>query len=325
MALTTLESEVALAQLNTAMQLIDPQPNYLFDQFAMKNIDSGAFSDGDTVKINRYPMLGNNGLTLADRRLSETNTVGTANTTRQTVQQISVTLEEYMGPHDGTGVGPLAVTEKAMRQAMVRYLDNGNLLSFFNSIGGMGLKNDHDKWHDRVLSDLMRTTTNKLNPDSVADGSTATTSTGSKIDVADLETLKEDMQSALVPTFPDGFYYAVIPPRMEKHLKQDADFKEATFYFKPDTQFKGVLTEFAGFRFWVSTNLPPTTVNSLTAYEGLFFGPQVVGYGEGNVPLNIRRNVNDDYSRFMYLIWQVYRGYSVLDSRFCYKVRTFAA
>ena len=61
MALTTLESEVALAQLNTAMQLIDPQPNYLFDQFAMKNIDSGAFSDGDTVKINRYPMLGNNG------------------------------------------------------------------------------------------------------------------------------------------------------------------------------------------------------------------------------------------------------------------------
>lgn len=325
MALTTLETEVALAQLNTGLQLTDSQPNYVFDQFATKGIDNGAFTDGDTVKINRYPMLGNNGLTLADRMLSETNTVGTANTTRQTVQQISVSLEEIAGPHNGTGIGPLAVTEKAMRQAMVKYLDAGDVLSFFNSIGGMGLKNDHDKFHDRVLSDLMRTTTKKLNPDDVADGSTATTSTGSKIDSADLELLKEKMQTDLIPTFPDGFYHAVIPPRMEKHFKQDPDFKEACYYYKPSTQFSGVLTEFQGFRFWTSTNLLPATVNSLTAYEGVFFGPQVVGYGEGNVPLNIRRNINDDYQRFLYLIWQVYRGYSVLDIQHCYKVRTFAA
>jgi N4-gp56 family major capsid protein len=325
MPITTLESEVALAQLNAGLQLIDPQPNYVFDQFAVKDIDGGAFSEGDTVKLNRYPMLGNNGLTETDRRLSETGTIGTTNSSKLTVQQIPVILEEYAGPHDGTNVGPLAVTEKAMRQAMARYLDSGDMLSFMNSIGGMSLKNDHDKWHDRTLSNLMRTTTNKINPDNVADGSTAVTGAGSKIDSDDLKTLKEQMQTALVPTFPDGFYYSVITPRIEKHLKQDPDFKEACYYYKPDSQFKGVLTEFEGFRFWTSTNLPVTTVNSLTAHEGVVFGPQTVGYGEGNVPLQIARNNNDDYQRFLYLIWKVYRGYGMLDSRFIYKIRSFAA
>jgi N4-gp56 family major capsid protein len=325
MSLTTLESEVALAQLNAGLQLLDPQPNYIFDQFATKNIDGGAFTEGDTVKLNRYPMLGGNGLTEEDRALSETSTIGTTNSTRLTVQQLSVVLKEYSGPHDGTNPGPLAVTEKAMRQAMVKWLDTGDMLSFMNSIGGMALKNDHDKVHDRILSNLMRTTTNKYNPDGVADGSTATTSTGSKLDSNDLKELKEIMQTALVPTFPDGYYHMAIPPRMEKHLKQDADFKEACYYYKPSTQFKGVLTEFEGFRFFTSTNLPVATVNSLTAYEGVAFGPQCIGYGEGNVPLQIRRNKNDDYERFLYLVWLVYRGYSLLDSRFIYKVRTFAA
>jgi N4-gp56 family major capsid protein len=325
MPITALEAEVALAQLNTALQLIDPQPNYVFDQFATKDIDGGAFTEGDTVKLNRYPMLGNNGLTEEDRRLSETSTIGTTNSTRLTVQQITVVLQEYSGPHDGTNVGPLAVTEKALRQAMAKWLDSGDPLSFMNSIGGMALKNDHDKVHDRILSNLMRTTTNKYNPDGVADGSTATTSTGSKFDSDDLKGLKETMQTSLVPTFPDGFYHAVIPPRLEKHLKQDPDFKEACYYYKPDTQFKGALTEFEGFRFWTSTNMPVTTINSLTAHEGVVFGPQSIGYGEGNVPLQIRRNKNDDYDRFLYLIWLVYRGYSLLDSRFIYKIRTFAA
>lgn len=325
MALTTLDAEVALAKLNTGLRLIDPQPNYVFDQFAVKDVDGGAFVSGDTVKLNRYPMLENNGLSEADRSVEETSTVGTANSIRQTVQQISVILKEYIGPHNGSYVGPLAITEKALRQAMVKYLNSGDILSFFNSIGGMGLKNDHDKWHDRVLSTMMRQTPNFYNPDGVADASTATTSTGSKFKADDLVGLKELLQTANVPTFADGFYHAVIPPRLEKHLKQDSDFKEACYYYKPSTAFRGVLTEFAGFRFWTSTNLPPATVNSLTAHEGVAFGPQVVGYGEGNVPLRIVRNVNDDYERFLFLIWKVYRGYGVLDHRFCYKIRTFAA
>jgi N4-gp56 family major capsid protein len=305
--------------------LLDPQPQYLFDRFASKNVDQGKFQTGDKVSINRYPMLASNGLGDDDRKLSETQAIGTSYSQKQTVETVDVYLEEWSGPHDGTGVGPLVVTEKVIKQAQQKLINESDPLSFFNSIGGMSLKNDHDKWHDRKLCNLLLSTTNKYNPDGVADGSTATTSTGSKLDSDDLKAVKENLQTANIPTFPDGYYYAVISPRMEKHLKQDADFKEACYYYKPDSQFKGSLTEFEGFRFWTSTNIPTATVNSLTAYQGVVFGPNAIGYGEGRVPLQIRRNKNDDYERFLYLVWMVYRGYAMLDSRFVYKLRTFAA
>jgi hypothetical protein len=112
---------------------------------------------------------------------------------------------------------------------------------------------------------------------------------------------------------------------MEKHLKQDTSFREAMYYARPDNLLKGEIGTYEGFRFFSSNNLPTASINSLTAYQGLFFGPGVAGYGEGNLPLQVRINKNDDYERFMYLIWLVYRGYALLDERFCVKARTFAA
>lgn len=324
MAITERESAYFLTTMS-ALMLTDPQPAYLFDRFATKEIDRGKFNSGDTVQLNRYPMLGGNGLTESARALSETQTVGTSNTSAQTVQTVTVTLKEYMGPHNGTDVGPLVVTEKVLKQAQAKLLDGANPLNFFNSIGGMSLKNDHDRWHDRTLVNLLLTTTNTLNPDNVADGSTATTSTGSKFDSDDLKLLKEQMMSRNVPIYPDGYYYMLVSPRFEKHLKQDADFKEACYYYKPESQFKGEITAFEGFKIWTSNNIPTAMVNSLTAHQAVAFGPDSFGYGEGKLPLQIRNNKNDDYQRFLYLIWLVYRGYALLDQRFVYKLRTFAA
>lgn len=324
MPITAKDAAYFLPMLSSQM-LLDPQPAYIFDQFATKDVDNKKFETGDKVSLNRYPLLGGNGLTETDRAPSETQTIGTARAQKQTVETVDVNLKEYLGPHDGTGIGPLVVTEKVIKQAQQKLIDEADPLSFFNSIGGMSLKNDHDKWHDRVLCNLLLSTTNKLNPDSVADGSTATTSTGSKFDADDLTTLKESLQTANIPTFSDGLYWAAISPRMEKHLKQDTGFREASFYYQPSNRFMGEITVFEGFRFFVSNNMPTASVNSLTAYQGVAFGPNTIGYGEGRDPLHIVNNKNDDYERFLYLIWKVYRGYAALDTRFAYKFRTFAA
>lgn len=325
MALTVKNADYFLSVLS-AMMLLEPKPKYVFDQFANKEIDFTA-GDGDTLQLNRYPYFGDIGLTESARTLDEQQTIGTSDPVNQSVNKVTVTLKEYAGPYNSTAsaVAPLGVTEKVARQAQQQILDAENPADFFNSIGGMSLKDDHDRWHDRVLCNLFLGTTNNWNPDNVADGSTATTGTGSKLDHDDLMGIKEQLLTADIPTFDDGLYYAVVSPRMEKHLMQDTDFREAMRYYNPTQLMRGELGIYEGFRFFCSTNMPTETINSLTAYKGVFFGPNAVGYGEGNLPLQVRQNKNDDYERFMYLIWLVYRGYATLDSRFVYEARTFAA
>lgn len=324
MTLTIRDPDLFLSSLS-AMMLTEPKPSYIYDQFASKEIEFGK-GKGDTVQINRYPYFGDNGLTESSRSLDEQQTIGTSDPINQEVNKISVLLKEYSGPYNAVAdsVAPLGVTEKVARQAQAKLIDSGNPADFFNSIGGRSLKDDHDRWHDRVLCNLMLTTTNVRNPDGVADGSTALTSTGSKLDHEDLMAIKEQMLSANVPTFEDGLYYATVSPRMEKHLRQDTDFREAMNYYNPTLRMRGELGIYEGFRFFVSTNIPTATVNSLTAYQGLFFGANAVGYGEGDLPVQVRMNKNDDYERFMYLIWLVYRGYALLDGRFIFKATTFA-
>lgn len=325
MALTLRDADVFLQTLS-AMMLYEPTPNYIFDQFAGKEIEFGK-GKGDTIQINRYPYFGDAGLTSSARLLDEQQTIGTADPINQEINTVTVTLQEFSGPYNNSvgAVAPLGVTEKVARQAQAKLIDSGNPADFFNSIGGRSLKDDHDRWHDRVLCNLFLSTTNVRNPDGVTDGNTATTSTGSTLDHADLMAIKESLMEANIPTFSDGLYCAVVCPRMEKHLRQDTDFREAMNYYNPTMRMRGELGIYEGFRFFTSTNMPTDTINSLTAYQGLFFGPNAVGYGEGDFPVQVRMNKNDDYERFMYLIWLVYRGYSVLDSRFIYKARTFAA
>lgn len=308
------------------MMLYEPKPKYVFDQFATVDVDFKA-TDGDTVKINRYPYFGDVGLTQEARKLTEQQTIGTSNPVRQEVNQVTVTLEEFTGPYNASvsAPAPLGVTEKVARRAEQKLLDTGDPTSFFNSIGGASLKDDHDRFHDRILCNLLLSTANIRNPDGVTDGNTATTSTGSKIDSDDLKEIKEQLEDADVPTDSDGLYIAVVCPRMEKHFRQEPDFKEAMHYYNPTQLMRGEIGVYEGFRFFSSTNIPTATVNSLTAYQGVFCGMDAIGYGEGGVPLQIRRNKNDDYERFMYLVWLVYRGYALMDGRFVYKARTFAA
>jgi len=325
MSLTLRDPNLFFTTLGS-MILFDPKPNYVFDQIAEKEIRFGA-GNGDTVQLNRYPAFGDAGLTRAARKLDETNTVGTADPVQQDTESVTVILEEYSGPYNSStsAIAPLGITEKMARQAEAKLIDTNNPTDFFNSIGGMSLKDDHDRWHDRVIQNLLDETTYEWNPDDVADGSTATTDTGSKIDSEDLQGIKEILQGNNAQTDSEGLYWAIISPRMEKHLRSDSDFKEAMHYANPQMIVRGQIGVYEGFRFITSTNMKTETINSITAHKGFFLGPGAVGYGEGDIPVEVRPNKNDDYERFMYLIWLVFRGYALLDDRFVVEARTYAA
>ena len=87
---------------------------------------------------------------------------------------------------------------------------------------------------------------------------------------------------------------------------------------------------FEGVRWFESTNLAekslqvtiadatnPSITNAVTtAAPMIFFGPQAVGVGIGGNNAQILLNNNDDFSRFIIMIWSLFAGFEVLNRDF---------
>ena len=95
---------------------------------------------------------------------------------------------------------------------------------------------------------------------------------------------------------------------------------------------------FEGVRFFVSTNIPEYSYNvaisgasgfsgstpkSTRAAVGYFFGMQAIGLGIGGQNARVLINGNDDYGRFIQLIWQLYAGWEVLNFDFTTVAHSF--
>ena len=85
---------------------------------------------------------------------------------------------------------------------------------------------------------------------------------------------------------------------------------------------------FEGVRWFESTNLPEQTFNTIITDAGstsaadyeaaqlIFFGPQAVGVGIGGNNAQILLNNNDDFSRFIIMIWSLFAGFETLNRDF---------
>ena len=84
---------------------------------------------------------------------------------------------------------------------------------------------------------------------------------------------------------------------------------------------------FEGVRWFESTNLPEqsyqVTITDATitdaeteAAQLIFFGPQAVGVGIGGNNAQILLNSNDDFSRFIIMIWSLFAGFETLNKDF---------
>ncbi len=85
--------------------------------------------------------------------------------------------------------------------------------------------------------------------------------------------------------------------------------------------------QFEGVKFFESTNFPTKSINtsfngtggtyaSKEVAQGYFFGPQAIGVGIGGPNAQVLINNNDDFSRFIILIWQLYAGFEILNKDF---------
>jgi len=85
--------------------------------------------------------------------------------------------------------------------------------------------------------------------------------------------------------------------------------------------------QFEGVKFYESTNFPTKSITTSFAgtggtyasqevAQGYFFGPQSIGVGIGGPNAQVLINNNDDFSRFIILIWQLYAGFEILNKDF---------
>ena len=171
----------------------------------------------------------------------------------------------------------------------------------------------------------------------------------------DLLEVVKDMRKRNVPTFADGYYRCICDPTAIMHLRQDDDFREIARYpgtgmgnpmapgQAPNANFfqgmgpaygqagfvagqpvmpTGFL--FEGVRWFESTNLPEKDANATiggtladyVAAPMIFFGPQAVGVGIGGNNAQILLNNNDDFSRFIIMIWSLFAGFEILNKDF---------
>ncbi len=297
-----------------AMGTLDLNPR--FQRLAMdyvKRIEEVGTGPGKVFLIDQPAYMDSGTFTEAARVLTE-GTAVTATPQAVTMAQVSMTCKEYAGPHDGSNVAPVAITDFLKRRSkhdLVEYL-------------GLLLRRDRNKWMDRVLSNLMLASTNKTYGSGAANLTAATAGSAPLID-DDIAAAKLALQSRNIPTFSDGMYCMVLSPQHEADLRKDDQFREVVRYMAADGPLiQGHLGDYNGFHLFVSNNIVTAGVGSgglVTGYQGLAFGPQSVGWGVG-MEAEARKSKSDDFGREDRLIWISHESFKLLNADFVQVIQT---
>jgi len=361
---------------------------------------------GETFLMDRFGFWGDSGdLTMEARSRTADQIVGTENTRQIPKFKVPITIREFTGPGGGdptdpTRPGNLKLSYQSLMFARRNIWDISQAEpliqpSFHESVGSITLLDDYRRTTDRFYLNLLNSGTNVYNPSNIPDGGTYDNAPP-KFTVGDLQRVFERLRRAKTPTFPDGYYHALIDDRMLLHLQDDPRFQQvvqsSAYYSVPmslvedprlfgpgrmppaqgainymaqpnQLAFQGAglgqimpgMDEammpsgliFGGFRIFTTnnaftsrvqltyTNVPnqqqalhPTGSALRTAYMGWFFGANAIGevFGgapEDGIPVRIRKNLNDDYQRFLILIWQAFFGLGLLNPDFIVAARTY--
>lgn len=150
------------------------------------------------------------------------------------------------------------------------------------------------------------------------------------VDPTAMKHLRQDNDFREVARYPGQ---GIVDP-MQPHLAPNASFftgmgpayGQAGFVAGQPVMPTGFL--FEGFRWFESTNLPAksytvdipvASAGGAASYEAapiLFFGMQSVGIGTGGENAQILLNNNDDFSRFIIMIWSLMAGFEILNKDF---------
>lgn len=276
---------------------------------------------GQTVKMNRV-VYQDTTYTTASRRVTR----GVVATTGQdiTQEQVSITIERYMGPYNSvtSAVGPRYVEEFDARRYPVHQL--AGLVS-------NDLRRDRFKFVDSVVGTIFCTgaaTTGYVYP---GDPNFALTTDNSAFNTQgdktlELETMLRAEQRARdnkIPRFSNGRWKAVLSSKQAKDLLTSPAWQRAVaFHVEKSGAFEGQIGALPETDVFVSQTNPTATANStITVQLGCLFGPGVMGFALA-MPVEVREDDNTNFKQRVGVVWVADEGYEVLDNRFLISLRS---
>lgn len=297
--------------LDRLVRVVDTLP------MGVKFVDGFGKGKGDTIKLNR-DIYTSGTYTEASRVLS---TDATISTTGQVIhnEQVAVSLQEFIGPHDGSSVKPYAIWDFD-----AEYRANKENLA---SMVSRHLMRDYVKFVDTAIRDRMRSTSNITYSDSVANVLSFVAGAGHWISLDTIMRARKALSDREWQPFPSGRYSLFVPTAFNTQMIGDVDYRELSkFHVGKNPIFGYIGTvqdidiyECSTVKTYAATDTVPGDGNAVpagaTVYEALLFGPGAVGWGDALRGPKVRAADDTNFGTVTKLIWYALHAFQTLDSR----------
>jgi len=135
---------------------------------------------------------------------------------------------------------------------------------------------------ERVSNDAKMTVDRSIAAAVQAGTGLSLTVAGAGLAATDIRRWVADMKNALIPTFPDGFYLAMIHPDVVFDLQNDTSIGgwiEASKYADPSRLLNGEMGRMHGVRF-IETTVGTANRLATDTYNTVLFGPDYFAFGD---------------------------------------------
>jgi hypothetical protein len=259
---------------------------------------------GHTVRINR-PSFTNTTYTQASREVASGTTISVVPIAVSS-EQTSVTLRRFAGPYDQTNtrVAPLGIDR----------FDGSVMLHRPAQITGLNLVRDFDRTLDKFGVTLFDNATTIVRPTGMTSDNSPAVAGDYPMTWSVLQSTERQLDDLNIPTFGNGKRVMVLHPR-QRLARYERDINPL---------FNGTYVSSVGnWDIFKSTTLTTATASpsNVTVYYGQAFGPGGIGAGIGDMP-RVAYNSQDNYGETALVIWLMYSGFEVLDSRFIARITT---
>jgi hypothetical protein len=269
---------------------------------------------GEVIKINR-PGYINGDTTPANRQASNTTKLFGTNSQPITMEQVAITIVEYLGPTNAGGtLAPISLPRFTMHRSAHDLLVDV----------GLQLRRDRYRFLDaKVQNDIIAAATAAgyvTRPVGMSANSDYTGAGNEPFSFDLLVSAHEQMVGRKIPGLNGSFTYpALLDTHAFAQLELDPQYQRLARY-EPQYNplFPGYQKTVNNIVVCVSNNIPRLSsfgAFSGTGYQSIVFAPRAYGWASAQDAMALR-NRNDDGGRNNEWGWTAYEGLQVLDDRF---------
>lgn len=284
------------------------------------NVNELGNAPGHTVRMNR-PLFTNTTYTQASREVANGVLISTTPINIGS-EQVSVTTKRWAGPYDSSQSSPAPF-------GVDRFDASKSIHSVADMVGAQ-LQRDFDRTIDTFVGaylDLGATTVwaNAYTANANFYGGAATGGLNAAgygeapFSLAMINVLERKADDLNLPSFADGCRACVVSPTAIQELKDDPQFLKNSEFHPPINPVlaRSYYRTIGRTHIFKSTTLPTTTNGNAgqTVYHVHYFAPGCLGSGISDMPRTAKSSA-DNYGEWALVIWLMYAGFALLDSRF---------